>query len=89
MARNDGWWIELDSAGVRQILNSPEVAGMVKRAAQNAAKAARANVPKGASVQVHSGQTRSGVRSSAIVTVPAKTEANHGVLAKAIGAAKI
>lgn len=85
-------WISLDSDGVREILNSPEVSDLVTAAAENAAATARANAHMkkyAEELRVETRRTRPGSRTIADVIAPwgAGIEAEKGILAKALGSA--
>lgn len=78
---------ELDSAGVREVLRSPEVRTMVDEAAQAVAGQVRAAVPAPESVAVHPYATD---REAARVTVADRRamgwQARDGILTRAAGA---
>ncbi|MDR2722988.1 MAG: HK97 gp10 family phage protein [Cellulomonadaceae bacterium] len=97
MGKKD-FYVDLDNAGVRSVLNNPETRKLLKTAADNAAAAARASAPVVTgtyrdSIKSHVGTSKDGTRAigrvSASAPHAAKVEAKHGVLHRAIGKAKI
>jgi len=76
-------WVELDSAGVVEILNSPEVQAAVHAEALRIQRAAKAN-SKGTAVTISDHQTGSGRRAVADIHGDAKLEAATGFLTRAL-----